>query len=910
MDQERLQHALEGRYSVEGEVGRGGMATVYRALDHKHGRTVAVKVLDPDLGAVLGAERFLSEIRVTAALQHPNLLPLFDSGEADGLLYYVMPLVEGESLRARLDREKQLGVDEAIRMTVAIASALEYAHSHGVIHRDLKPENILLQAGQPVIADFGIALAVSRAGGARVTQTGLSLGTPQYMSPEQATGDRGIDARTDQYSLAAICYELLAGEPPHIGTTAQAIIAKLMTEAPRPVTLLRKTVPPHVSAALSRALEKLPADRFDSVRDFALALQGQGGGALQNYSTANATPTRPVPAWRRWAVSAVVPLLVAAAGVAGVWVGKRQAPEVPLLRVAVLLPDSAAPAGFSRFVVSSSGRYLAYVSDDTGGRTLWLKHRDEPWPRRILRSNGIGSSAIAFSDDESRLMWVENSSLRRASIEGSGAVTIADDAAGGSSLTVARGDSIAYIATGGIELHLVSPAGGTPRVLWRSDSGTLTSPRVVPGGSRVLVTQCRGASCVRGSELVAVDLATGDRKVVAEGVVNGGVFAPGILLVSKSDGTLQAARVDLKTLARQSDFTVVQDGIETFNRVPVATVGADGSLLMRQGGVVESSVTYTLQWVDRKGIATPVDPDWHFRLTNYGSNGGWALSPDGRRLAIGLNTKSGDDIWIKELPKGPLSRLTFDALAEVRPRWSRDAKHILYVTAGGISVASGLARRLANGSGDAEQLVANTSGGPFEVVQTPDARQLLIRQGGTVNVVNGRDVYVTDVDSAGRPGSLKPLLADSTIDEAGIALSPDGRWLAYESNETGRTEVFVRPYPNVAGGRWQVSTDGGQAPLWNRNGRELFYVDAQRMMVAARLTPTADDPGVNERTPLFRLPSDLYLSPRERYTPYDVSADGQRFLMARADQAEARRLAPIILTSGWLREVEKKLGLR
>src|SRR5687767_11100491 len=221
---QNLTSALSGRYAVDREIGAGGMATVYLARDVRHERKVALKVLRPELGAVLGVERFLAEIKVTANLQHPNLLPLFDSGEANGLLFYVMPFVEGETLRARLQRERQLPVDEAVRIAVAVANALDYAHSHHVIHRDLKPENILIQQGQPVVADFGIALAVSRAGGQRVTQTGLSLGTPQYMSPEQATGNRHIDGRSDIYSLGAILYEMLAGDPPHTASTAQAII--------------------------------------------------------------------------------------------------------------------------------------------------------------------------------------------------------------------------------------------------------------------------------------------------------------------------------------------------------------------------------------------------------------------------------------------------------------------------------------------------------------------------------------------------------------------------------------------------------------------------------------------------------------------------------------------------------------
>lgn len=247
------------------------MATVYLAQDLKHDRRVAIKVLRPELAAALGAERFLSEIRTTANLQHPNLLPLFDSGSAEGLLYYVMPHVEGETLRARIERERQLPVDETLRVLGLLAGALDYAHGRGVIHRDLKPENILLQAGQPVIADFGIALAVAQAGGTRITETGLSLGTPHYMSPEQAAGDRALDARSDQYALGAVAYEMLTGEPPHTGATAQAIIARLMTETPRSIRSTRPAVPPAMDAAIHRALAKAPADRFPSCGAFAVA---------------------------------------------------------------------------------------------------------------------------------------------------------------------------------------------------------------------------------------------------------------------------------------------------------------------------------------------------------------------------------------------------------------------------------------------------------------------------------------------------------------------------------------------------------------------------------------------------------------------------------------------------------------
>ena len=269
---DRLTAALSDRYAIEHEIGAGGMATVYLAQDLKHDRKVAVKVLRPELAAVVGAERFLHEIKLTANLQHPHILALHDSGEADGLVFYVMPFVEGESLRDKLNREKQLSVEETIEITKGVASALDYAHRHDVIHRDIKPENILLQDGQPVVADFGIALAVSAASGTRLTETGLSLGTPHYMSPEQAMGDRELDARSDVYSLACVTYEMLVGEPPHTGPTAQAIVAKLLTEKPQHISLYRDTVAAHIDAAVQKALAKLPADRFDTAAHFAEAV--------------------------------------------------------------------------------------------------------------------------------------------------------------------------------------------------------------------------------------------------------------------------------------------------------------------------------------------------------------------------------------------------------------------------------------------------------------------------------------------------------------------------------------------------------------------------------------------------------------------------------------------------------------
>jgi len=297
---DRLSAALADRYRIERELGAGGMATVYLAEDLKHDRKVAIKVLRPELAAVLGAERFVQEIKTTAQLQHPHILPLFDSGAADGFLFYVMPYIQGETLRDKLDRETQLGVDEAVRIAREVADALDYAHRSGVIHRDIKPENILLHDGRPMVADFGIALAVSAAAGGRMTETGTSIGTPHYMSPEQATADREITGRADIYSLASVLYEMLTGEPPHTGSTAQAVIMKIIADTPRPVTELRKSVPPNVAAAVMMALEKLPADRFESAKAFAAALGDPAfrhGALVEASAAASSRRLRTLVAW-------------------------------------------------------------------------------------------------------------------------------------------------------------------------------------------------------------------------------------------------------------------------------------------------------------------------------------------------------------------------------------------------------------------------------------------------------------------------------------------------------------------------------------------------------------------------------------------------------------------------------------
>ena len=345
---DRLKTALADRYAIEEEIGAGGMATVYLAEDLKHHRKVAVKVLRPELAATIGTDRFLKEIQVAARLNHPHILALHDSGDAAGYLYYVMPVADGESLRDRMNQERQLPMDEAIRITREVAAALDYAHRHGVIHRDIKPENVLLHEGVAMVTDFGIALAVSEAGGTRLTETGFSLGTPHYMSPEQSMGERELDARSDVYALGCVLFEMLAGEPPFTGNTAQSIVAKRITESPPSVSTLRDTVPPWLNACVTRALARAPADRFDSAADFAAALTPAQTNLMPSASVssiqyqpvqaaASADEGRRVRWWGGAAVAAVALLAggLWASGVLGgedrEWVLQVAVPEIEAL---------------------------------------------------------------------------------------------------------------------------------------------------------------------------------------------------------------------------------------------------------------------------------------------------------------------------------------------------------------------------------------------------------------------------------------------------------------------------------------------------------------------------------------------------------------------------------------------------
>src|SRR3989454_5568843 len=587
---ERLGAALAEHYAIERQIGAGGMATVYLARDLKHDRAVALKVLRPELAAVLGIERFLSEIRVTAHLQHPHILPLFDSGQAGGLIYYVMPHVEGESLRHRLEREKQLPIEEAVALASGVASALDYAHRHGVIHRDIKPENILFQDGEAVVADFGIALALTAAAGSRLTETGLSLGTPQYMSPEQATGDRLIDARSDIYSLASVLYEMLAGEPPHTGPTVQSVIAKVLTDRPRPLRQLRESVPPHVEAAVLKALAKVPADRFQTAAEFVDALARPG------WAAALATPGR----FGRVAARDVAPWAVAglATGFA-LWAWLRPRPEPlarPVARFTLALPPSAplAEAG-PTVALSPDGSRIVYVSSGATGNQLFSRKLDQLEPVPIAGTQNARTPF--FSPDGRWVAYFSSGKLFKLPLGGGQATTVANVSGLAFGATWGSTDTIVFRSDGG--LMAVPAAGGEPRLLLKSDTSRGESyafPHYLPDG-KALLLQIRSPGVDR---LGALNLATGKRTRVEQTGSNPRYVSFGYVVLATRTGQLLAVPFDPSRLEITGSAVPVADGV-VVGPGGAARMGMslDGAFAYVSGPVVLSE----LVMVDRSGGA-------------------------------------------------------------------------------------------------------------------------------------------------------------------------------------------------------------------------------------------------------------------------------------------------------------------
>jgi serine/threonine-protein kinase len=892
---DQLTTALADRYLIERELGQGGMAMVYLARDLKHDRKVALKILRPELAAVIGAERFLNEIKVTANLQHPHILPLHDSGEASTFLYYVMPYIEGETLRSKLDKEKQLGVKDALEITKHVASALDYAHRQGVIHRDIKPENVLIHDGQALVADFGIALAVSHAGGNRLTETGLSIGTPHYMSPEQAMGDRELDARSDVYSLGAMLYEMLTGEPPYTGATAQAIVARVITEEPRPLTAQRRTVPSHVAAAVHQALSKLPADRFSSAAEFAAALDNTAFATTA--TRAGSAGATAVPSYRRTALPALAAVALVATAVAA-WGWLRPSPPPAPMRLRIALTDNAIPAGMvgRDLALSADGRTIVFSDTASGTRQLWIKTADRAEAEPLTgTTNG---RAPTFSPDGEWIAFAADGRIRKVPRTGGSAVTIADTAQTDfPAIAWLEGGTVAF-SDQSFGLRLVPQDGGPiRRFTWLDTIGMgVVSLGPVPGGRRLLVGLCT-FGCP-SSRLAVMDVETGAWETLSDDVIRAWYLADGRVVFVRPDGGVFSAPFDVDQGRFAATPVPVLEGVRTILVDVDLALARNGTLLYVPGDALAGRAPVEAVWVDRTGTATLVDSTWTFIPSG---NGGIALSPDGRRVALAIQTGGTEDIWIKEMPRGPFTRLTFEG-SNVRPSWTADGRSLLYFSSlsGG---NSDLRRRRADGTSTPETLLDATRA-IWEVETTPDSSVLIVRLG----VPPTRDIYLLRRSSGTADSALTPLVASDGYEEVAPNLSPDGRWLAYASNESGRYEVYVRPFPAVNDGRWQISGNGGNEPLWARSGRELFYRAGNGDLMAVAVTGGAAF-AAGEQRRLFAAVA--YLS-NTAHTEYQIAPDDRRFLFKRlvGSQAAGARAATAVLVQDWLTELHARPAVR
>ncbi|WP_411279403.1 protein kinase domain-containing protein [Gemmatimonas sp.] len=872
-----LRTALADRYRMERELGAGGMATVHLAHDLKHGRDVAIKVLHPDLGAALGGERFLSEIRTTARLQHPHILPLLDSGEAGGQLYYVMPLVTGETLRARLEREKQLPVDDALLIAREVADALAYAHGLGIIHRDIKPENILLQNGHAVVADFGIALAVQSAGGQRMTQTGLSLGTPQYMSPEQAMGERTIDARSDIYALGAVTYEMLVGEPPFTGPSVQAIVARVMNEEPRGLTKQRKAIAPHVENAVLRALEKLPADRFGTATEFAAALAESSTGATRS--------SRAMPVSRRTPRGSLIASGIAAAAmVAALWGWFRKIPTASVVRYAITLDSVPAARDWAGEVAISPDGSLIVHSGGEGSTLLGRR-------RNALQFSPIpgteGAAGPFFSPDGASIGYFSAGRLQATPTAG-GPPIVLDDSVTSPEAMSWGSDGYIYrfirhtglFALARMEARPDAPLERVTTVDTAAGETSHLLPELLPDKKSLLFQ----VAFRDGRRAIAVaDVKTGRHRILMPGV-RVRYVSNGHLLYTTPDGKLWVVPFNVSALTLSGTASPVADRIPSTMVGPVDfAVSNDGTLVYAVG---DASTQRELVWVSRTGVRTPFDSTWRGEFASP------ALSPDGRRLAVAIRRGTDADIWVKGATSGAPIRLSQQNKSNDAPAWTPDGRFITYISgSSGTAAVGDVWRQPADGSALGTLLLHADR--PISEQFWSHADNWLVVRTTTPSLGSGDILAAQPL----RGGATQPVIATPNL-EYSPTLSPDGRWMAYVSNMSGRLEVYVVPFPNPQQARWPISSAGGSAPRWSPRGDELFYLDLQSRMVAVQVT-TAPSFALQGTRTLFNASDFVQISVSRRN--YDVTPDGQRFLMVQ--RANGATNGHVVVVENWLTEL-------
>jgi serine/threonine-protein kinase len=870
-----------GPYEILSAIGAGGMGEVYRARDPKLGRDVAIKVL-PEAFA-RDAERmarFQREAKVLASLDHPNIATIHGLEESGGTHALVMQLVEGPTLADRI-KAGPIPVDEALPIAKQICDALEYAHERGVIHRDLKPANIKVAADDTVkILDFGLAKALEEDAASLdistsptlsrlATMQGVLLGTAAYMSPEQAKG-KAVDRRADIWAFGCVLYEMLTGKMAFGGEAVTDTLAAVIRAEPD-WSLLPAGTPPHVRVLLRRCLQKDVRQRLQAIGDARIALEEVVSGTAPQL-------TAPVtPLWRRvlpWA-AAILAVIVACLGT---WILKPSAAK-PITRTVINLPpgDQLAALDYPAIAISPDGTQIAYVAIHAGTRQIHLRALDSLEARALAGTEGANTPF--FSPDGQWLGFFAGGKLKKISVSGGAAVTVASSAVNPRGASWGSG-TIAFSPTPTSGVQQVSDAGGTSQTLVRPEKGESSHrwPDFLRGGQAVLFTTLGANS---GSGVAVQSLTSGERRHLAPSGQSPRYAASGHLLYVEG-GNLMAAPFDARRLQVAGSAVPVLEGVlQTGGAGAQYSLSTTGSLVYVAGGAQGSAER--LMWVSRNGTeqVLPAPPhDYSFPR----------LSPDGRLLAVSFGEPgSGPQIWLYDLARDTLTRLTFGGNSNVAATWTPDGKRVVFGSdkEGQLNIFW----QLADGSGGMERLTTSEYvNGPWSF--SPDGQLLAYVEG---NPTTGPDIWVLRLSDR----KAQPFLR-TEFNEGAAAFSPDGHWLAYISDESGRYEVYVQPYPGP-GGKHQISTEGGTEPVWNPKGKELFYRSGDRMMAVE----VATQPSFSVGKPRM-LFQGAYLTTTATSPFYNVSPDGQKFLMIKpAEATVSSPLTQIVVVQNWFEELKR-----
>jgi serine/threonine-protein kinase len=884
-----------GPYEIVAPLGAGGMGEVYRASDSKLKREVAVKVLSSEFATdAQRMARFEREAQVLASLNHPNIASIYGLEESSGVRALVMELVEGPTLAERI-AQSPIALEDAIPIAKQIAEALEYAHERAIIHRDLKPANIkVTPEGQVKVLDFGLAKALEGADSAEdisksptismaATRAGVILGTAAYMSPEQAKG-KSVDRRTDIWAFGVVLYELLTGAPVFTGETVSEVLAAVILKEPRWETLPAQ-IPPRIRQLLERCLRKDPKLRLRDIGDARILLEEILSGAEDSSvsgSVADERSVRSHSAYRMAAGALIVALLVAVLGLAWhEWRG-RQTVSRPVVRFELAPPKDSTLADSQgpEILFSTAGDLLVFLAKSGDSSSLYTRRMDQTEARLIP---GTEDAQFPFLSPDSKWIAFESANkLKKVSLEGGSPIDLTPSGWGGGCWL--PDGSIIYTRAYNSGLWKLPPDGGTPVMLTEPDKskGELSHwwPQLLPDGKTLLFTAM--STPVDRARIVVQSLQTGKRKTVIEGGVFARFVNSGHLLYVRGESIL-AVPFDVDRLEVTAPAVPVVEDVVYYpqNGAAQFTVSENGTLAYLKASAVQSESHLVV--VDRTGNAKQI-PSKLRQLFEV------QLSPDGLRLAVsGRESQGTPDIWLYDLARGTWTRLTFGPASNRSPIWTSDGKRVLYLSERPVF---DLYWKAADGSGSDELLVGNQEDKHPSSI-SPDGTTALF---SISDPKNGLDLWLLSLTGK---REIKPWRQTSFNEQAAV-FSPDGRWVAYQSDETGRFEIYLEP---VAGGaRSQVSTDGGIEPMWARNGRELFYRNKRKLLSvpvqASGTTPSLGNPAV-----LFEGD---FLFNYDYGSNYDVSPDGHRFYFVQTGKSSGDNVK-INLVLNWTEELRRKV---